>query len=111
MLHISLDGTVGWTPELLKYFAAFGDAIGAPVPVTIPPGIGPVKLRALSVRPSVVQCIAARDVNVTAQTLALNDDERFDLIVATNIFLYYDRLQQALAVASVVATTNVRLLS
>jgi len=101
VMHIALDGTVAWTPELLKYFAAFGDAIGAPVPVTIPPGIGPVKLRALSVRPSVVQSIAARDLNITAQTLALGDDERFDLIVATNIFLYYDRLQQALAMASV----------
>ena len=101
VMHISLDGTVAWTPELLQYFARFGDAIGAPVPVTVPPGIGPVKLRALSVRPSVVQRIAARDLNITAQVLALSDDERFDLIVGTNVFLYYDRLQQALAMASV----------
>ena len=71
------------------------------MPVTVPPGIGPVKLRALSVRPSVVQRIAARDLNITAQVLALSDDERFDLIVGTNVFLYYDRLQQALAMASV----------
>ena len=101
LLHISLDGTVAWTPELLKYFSAFGDAIGAQVPVTIPPGIGPVKLRALSVRPSVVQRVAARDLNITAQVLALSDDQRFDLVVGTNVFLYYDRLQQALAMASV----------
>ncbi len=101
VMHISLDGTVGWTPQLLQYFAKFGDAIGAPVPVTVPPGIGPVKLRALSVRPSVVQRIAARDLNITAQVLALSADERFDLIVGTNVFLYYDRLQQALAMASV----------
>jgi SAM-dependent methyltransferase len=101
LLHILLDGAVAWTPELLQYFAAFGDAIGAPVPVTVPPGIGPVKLRALSVRPSVVQRIAARDLNITAQVLALSDDERFDLVVGTNVFLYYDRLQQALAMASV----------
>jgi SAM-dependent methyltransferase len=101
VLHISLDGAVAWRPELLKYFATFGDAIGAPVPVTVPPGIGPVRLRALSVRPSVVQRIAARDLNITAQVLALSDDERFDLIVGTNVFLYYDRLQQALAMASV----------
>ena len=100
-MHISLDGTVAWTPQLLQYFARFGDVIGAPVPVTVPPGIGPVKLRALSVRPSVVHRIAARDVNITAQVLALSDDERFDLIVGTNVFLYYDRLQQALAMASV----------
>ena len=101
VMHISLDGTVAWTPGLLRYFAGFGDAIGAPVPVTIPPGIGPVKLRALSVRPSVVQRIAGRDLNIAAETLPLSDDERFDLIVGTNVFLYYDRLQQALAMASV----------
>ena len=71
------------------------------MPVTVPPGIGPVKLRALSVRPSVVRRVAARDLNITAQVLALSDDERFDLIVGTNVFLYYDRLQQALAMASV----------
>ena len=31
----------------------------------------------------------------------LPDAERFDLMVGTNIFLYYDRLQQALATVSV----------
>ena len=101
VMHISLDGTVAWTPQLLQYFARFGDGIGAPVPVTVPPGIGPVKLRALSVRSSVVQRVAARDLNITAQVLAMSDDERFDLIVGTNVFLYYDRLQQALAMTSV----------
>ena len=52
-------------------------------------------------RPPVVERISARDLNITAQTLTLSDAERFDLIIGTNVFLYYDRLQQGLAMASV----------
>ena len=70
------------------------------MPVTIPPGIGPLRLRAVAVRPSVVTRISVRDLNITAQTLTLSEDERFDLIIGTNVFLYYDRLQQGLAMAS-----------
>jgi hypothetical protein len=33
----------------------------------------------------------------------LNAEERFDLIVATNIFVYYDAFQQALAMQNVSA--------
>jgi len=101
ILHLPLDGTVVWTPQLLSYFTNFGGAIGSPVPATIPPGIGSVKLRAVAVRPPIVERIVPRDVNITAQRLTLGEDERFDLIVGTNVFLYYDRLQQGLAMASV----------
>ena len=103
VIHLPLDGTVSWTAELLAYFNRFGDRIGAPVPVTIPPGIGFVRFRAVSVRPSVVQRISARDLNITAQMAVLRDTERFDLIIGTNIFLYYDRVQQGLAMSSVAA--------
>lgn len=101
VLHIPLDGTVAWTPQFLSYFTSFGSGIGSPVPVSIPTGIGSVKLRALAVHPSIVQRIEPRDFNITAQALTLSEDERFDLIVGTNVFLYYDRLQQGLAMASV----------
>ncbi len=100
LIHLPLDGEVTWSPDLLDYFKRFGTSIGTAVPVTIPPGVGQLKLRALSVRPSVVERVASRDVNVTAQQLNLAEAERFDLIVGTNIFLYYDRLQQGLAMAA-----------
>lgn len=102
-IHIALDGTVAWTPELLGYFSRFGEAVGAALPVTIPPGLGPLRLRAVSVRPGVAARIAARDVNITAQVLPLADQDRFDLIVGTNVFVYYDRLQQGLAMLSAAA--------
>jgi hypothetical protein len=100
-LHLPLDGTTPWTPALLTYFAGFGSAIGSPVPVSIPPGLGPLRLRALAVRPSVVERISAHDLNITAQAPVLDDAERYDLIVGTNIFLYYDRVQQGLAMVNI----------
>jgi hypothetical protein len=63
--------------------------------------VGLLRLRALSVRPQIVQRVDARDVNVTAQRLELGEEDRFDLIVGTNIFLYYDRLQQGLAMTAI----------
>ena len=101
VMHLPLDGTVAWSPELLDYFGRLGAAIGSAVHVTPPPGIGPLKLRGVAVRPTVVDRMSARDINITAQMLTLSDAERFDLIIGTNIFVYYDRLQQGLAMASV----------
>ena len=103
MLHLPLDGAVAWTPEFLDYFGRFGASVGGAVPVSVPPGLGLLRLRALAVRPAVATRISARDVNITAQTLPLAAAERFDLIIGTNIFLYYDRLEQGLAMASVAA--------
>ena len=101
VLHLPLAGDVAWTPEMLDYFNRFGETIGRPVPVSIPPGVGPLRLRAVSVRPSVGVRISPIDMNITAQTASLADAERFDMIIATNVFVYYDRLQQALAMVSV----------
>ena len=100
VLHLPLDGTVAWTPELLDYFRRFGDRIGAPIPVTIPSSVGFLRFRAVGVRPAIVDRIIPRDLNITAQALSLSESERFDLMIGTNVFVYYDRLQQGLAMVS-----------
>ena len=40
-------------------------------------------------------------MNITAQYLPLSDAERFDLIIGTNVFVYYDRLEQGMAMVSI----------
>jgi hypothetical protein len=100
-VHLPLAGDVAWTPDMIDYFEKFGDKIGAPFAVTPSPRVGPLRLRAVAVRPPVVARISARDINITAQVLTLRDPQQFDLIIGTNIFVYYDRLQQGLAMASV----------
>jgi SAM-dependent methyltransferase len=99
-IHLPLDADIAWMPDFLDYWQRFGNSIGGAVPVTVPPRVGSLKLRAVSVRPPFAARIEMSDLNVTAQHLALADAERFDLIVGTNVFLYYDRLQQGLAMVN-----------
>jgi hypothetical protein len=101
VLHLPLDGAVPWSQEPLDYWRQFGDQIGSAVPTTIPAGIGAVRLRAVGVRPPFVKPIVARDLDITTEHLELEPTERFDLIIATNILVYYDRLQQGLAMANI----------
>ena len=43
--------------------------------------------------------IVPHDLNVVVQ----RSDDAFDLVVATNVFVYYDRFEQSLALANVAA--------
>ena len=57
----------------------------------------------MRIQPAVVASIVPRDLNVVVDRLSLPEDERFDLIVATNVLVYYDVFEQALATANVAA--------
>jgi chemotaxis methyl-accepting protein methylase len=47
------------------------------------------------------------DLNVVYQRLELPPAERFDLVVATNVLVYYDTFEQCLALANVARMTAV----
>jgi SAM-dependent methyltransferase len=92
-----------WSAELTAYWQRFGDRIGqqASVP-TPPPGAGRVSVRGVLVQPSVVLSIEPRDLNIVLQRIEpLATGEQFDLIVATNILLYYDVFEQSLAMTNI----------
>jgi hypothetical protein len=102
IIHLPVAVAVPWRTEFLRYWQTFGDRIGSEAASPpVPRGVGLVKVRSIGVRPSIVERIRPCDVNITAQHLALAATERFDLIIATNVFVYYDRLQQGLAMISV----------
>lgn len=92
-----------WHPDLVAYRGRFGATIGKAVPAVAPPAIaGDVRIRAVAVRPSIVSAVTPEDVNIIVERLdPLPDAERFDLIVATNILVYYDAFEQGLALANV----------
>ena len=92
-----------WHPDLVAYWRQFGSAIGTVVPAApVPPVAGDVRVRAVAVRPSIARAIAARDVNIILERLdPLPERVRFDLVVATNILVYYDRFEQSLALANI----------
>jgi SAM-dependent methyltransferase len=97
------DPEAGWAPELVAYFQRFGDRVGAAAKPTPPPGgAGTLEMRAVGIRPDVVSLVTPRDLNVVLQRPdGLPASERFDLIVATNILVYYDVFEQSLALANV----------
>ena len=91
-----------WSPALVEYWKGFGARIGKETPPTpAPAGTGAVRLRAVRIDPAIVLGIAPQDVNIIVQRPSpLRDEDRFDLIVATNILVYYDAFEQALARAN-----------
>jgi SAM-dependent methyltransferase len=92
-----------WSAELTAYWQRFGDRIGQQASVAPPPpAAGRVDVRGVLVQPSVVVSIEPRDLNIVLQRVApLAAGEQFDLILATNILLYYDVFEQSLAVANI----------
>ena len=67
-----------------------------------PSGAEGVRVRAVRVRPDVVLEVTPRDVNIVLERLEpLADADRFDLVLATNVLVYYDSFEQTLALANI----------
>jgi hypothetical protein len=91
-----------WPAELIAYWKSLGDQVGISVPPIRPPEIFPgLETRAVSIRPEVVRACEPVDLDIVLERLNLAAGERFDLMVGTNIFVYYDAFQQTLALENV----------
>jgi hypothetical protein len=102
VLSLPRDLDVPWRPDLAAYWQRFGDRIGEPaVASTAPDGAGGVQVRAVRVRAEVVASLLPEDLDIVVQRLdPVVDSERFDLVVATNVFVYYDTFEQSLAMVN-----------
>ena len=94
-----------WSKTYLSGFLEFWQKLGKEVgksttPIPVPEEASDIWNRAISVRPSVVKRVTPVDMNVVFQTVALPPDKQFDLVIGTNIFVYYDSLDQSLARAN-----------
>jgi hypothetical protein len=100
-LNLPLLKGRAWLPEVRTYWQTFGDQIGAPVPTAGSNAVANLaEWRAVRARPSAVQRMSVRNLNIVSDRL---DGETFDLVIATNVFIYYDVFDQALALANVEA--------
>jgi hypothetical protein len=100
-LNLPLPRSTPWLPEVRAYWQTFGNQIGAPAQAPASKAIADAaELRAVRARPSAVQRMSVLNVNIVTERL---DGEAFDLVIATNVFIYYDVLEQALAMANVEA--------
>ena len=97
-----------WTDEFRAKFTAYwqklGSQIGEPVaPIPVPEADAGFQTRAVKIRPAIVSRVKPVNVNIVYQRLPFPPDERFDLIIGTNIFVYYGAFEQALARANIAA--------
>jgi chemotaxis methyl-accepting protein methylase len=68
----------------------------------VPAGVDNIDVRAVRVSATMGLRVVSHDLNIVLQRLEpLADDERFDLIVATNLLVYYDVFERSLAFANV----------
>lgn len=107
-VQLPWNSAVPWSPDYLaqftKYWEVLGDQIGVPAkpaPVPATPQLGELHLRAVTIRPEIVEHITPIDMNIVFQRLAFAEPEQqFDLIIGTNIFIYYGPFEQSLARAN-----------
>jgi hypothetical protein len=97
--RLPLDRDVKWKAPAVEYWRVAGDRIGRAAPPTRATIAGAqVDVRTITVGPAVTLRIEPLDLNVVLQRSAAH---RFDLVVATNVFVYYDVLEQVLALSNV----------
>jgi SAM-dependent methyltransferase len=101
-IQLPRDPRQSWTPAAVEYWRAFGNRAGKSVaPIRPPAALTELETRAVEIRPAVVLASEPVDLNIVLERMNLPEAERFDLIVATNVFVYYDRVEQALALQNV----------
>jgi hypothetical protein len=90
-------------PALVEYWQRFGAQIGAPTATEVPDAFATrVHARSIVVRPQVVLDVTGQDLDIVVGRLTKGAAEgTFDAIIATNVLVYYDPFEQALAVANI----------
>ncbi len=93
-----------WPADLVRYWRSLGDQVGEEVMPIRPPEIFQsanggrgLEARAVKVRPDIVLRCQPVDLNIVLEQINMAETERFDLMVGTNIFIYYDAFERSLA--------------
>src|SRR6266581_5959722 len=106
-VQLPRDTAANWAPAAVAYWEHFGEILGAQAkPLPVPQALGGITLRAVAIAPRFASRITPLDLNIVAQRMDIEEGQGFDLVVATNILVYYDRFQQALAMASIARMMN-----
>jgi hypothetical protein len=108
VIQLPRDVARPWPPELIAYWRSLGDRVGTAVTPIQPPEIfrtitggRGLETRAVRIRPEVVLACEPVDLNIVLERInpaaPASEQSGFDLMVGTNIFLYYDAFEQMLA--------------
>ncbi len=93
-----------WPPDVVAFWKSLGDRVGTAVEPIHPPEIFQsvnggqgLETRAVQISPKVVLALQPTDLNIVLERLDLAPADRFDLLIGTNIFVYYGPFEQMLA--------------
>ncbi len=104
VIQLPRDVARPWPPDVIAYWNSMGDRAGTAIAPIRPPEIFPdLPTRAVRIRPEVVLSCEPVDLDIVLQSLDFAEADRFDLMVATNVFVYYDAFEQALALRNAAA--------
>jgi len=105
-LQLVLDRTRQWNRNALDYWQRFGSTIGsAAAPLPLPAQVTNADRRALSIRPEILALMDPQPINVVLQRMVLRPEQQYDLVIGTNILIYYDAFEQALALSNIDSMT------
>jgi hypothetical protein len=106
-IQLPRDTRAEWSDAAMDYWKQFGTILGAPVkPLPVPDALPSLESRAVALRPEYGAGMMPIDLNIVAQTIDASDGYGFELVVATNILVYYDLFQQALAMSNIAHMLN-----
>jgi len=112
VVQLPWNTTGRMTPEYRRsfeqYWQKLGSKIGSPVPpIPVPEAAAEdTQTRAVRIRPEIVLRITPQDTNIVFQHLAVSAHEGFDLIVGTNVFVYFSEFEQSLARLNMASMLN-----
>jgi len=100
VVQLPRDPARQWLAPVVAYWRSFGDQVGAATTAVQPPSVlKGLETRAVGIQPAIVSNVDPVDLNIVFGQYP----QQFDLVVATNIFVYYGALEQALALHNVSA--------
>ena len=106
-IQLPRDTRVEWSESAVDYWKQFGAILGTLVkPLPVPNSLPSLESRAVSIGSEYAARMTPINLNIVAQTIDASDGNGFDLVVATNILVYYDLFQQALAMTNIAHMMN-----
>jgi hypothetical protein len=103
VLHLPLPRTEPWTPLVRTFWQRLGDQIATSTKPARAPNTDNADVRAIRIRPDIVRDVGAVQADIVTSRVVVSNDDPFDLIVATNVLVYYTAFEQALAAANIAA--------
>lgn len=96
-LHLVRDTAWEWSSGAVDFWNSVGAQIGTAGEATPLPDFEGVLTRTIQVGPRWIAKVRPVDLNIVFQQVPLKEDDRYDLLVATNVLIYYSPFEQSLA--------------